>query len=284
MAREHANLRLDIWGDDDWRALTRDGQWLYELLLTHPKTNRAGVCEWHPGRLALMSRGTTVDEIVTMAAELIGTHFIVVDEATGEVVIRSYIKHDGVLKQPNMTTTMANDWAGLASPTIRAVIAFELQKLRDADPGLPAWRNKRVMTILEAHAVNAKALPIAEPLVPTIGLPIALPKALPIGLPIPLGSPTSTTTSTTTEASLLSDEARKKPEVRIPAGWAPTSAHFERAKTNHLDIAKEAEAFRNHAETHDRHAANWNAAFTTWLTKAKPTEKAKLDPNAWMQR
>lgn len=33
----------------------------------------------------------------------------------------------------------------------------------------------------------------------------------------------------------------------------------------------EADSFRLHAETHDRHAANWNAAFTTWLKKAKPS-------------
>ena len=88
--------------------------------------------------------------------------------------------------------------------------------------------------------------------------------------------PVSKDTSPTDEAS------KKKPDVRIPTDWAPTSAHFERARTNRLDIAKESEAFKLHAETHDRHAASWNAAFTTWLTKAKPTE-AKRDSNAWMQ-
>lgn len=274
MAREHANIRLDMWGDDDWRALSRDAQWLYELLLTHPKTNRAGVSEWHPGRLSLMASSTAPADIVNMAAELVRGWFIVVDEMTGEVVIRSYIKHDGVLKQPNMTTTMANDWAGLASTVIRGVIAHELHKLQAADPDAPAWKNKRVRTILESQGVDAKALPIALPK----GLAIGEPLALPIGL----GSPTSTSTST--EASLPATEAKRKPETVLPAGWVPTAAHFERAKDGRIDIAAEVESFKLHAETHDRRAANWNSAFTTWLTKAKPAVPVKRDPNAWMNQ
>ena len=74
--------------------------------------------------------------------------------------------------------------------------------------------------------------------------------------------------------------AGKKPELRLPKEWAPTAAHVERAAAGRIDVAREAIAFRLHAETHDRHAASWNAAFTTWLTKAKPSAPAaKVD---WM--
>lgn len=77
------------------------------------------------------------------------------------------------------------------------------------------------------------------------------------------------------EASLLSDdgEARKRP-TKLPKDWAPTASHIERAKENRLDLGREAEAFKLHAETHDRRAANWNAAFTTWLTKAQPQSQS----------
>lgn len=84
------------------------------------------------------------------------------------------------------------------------------------------------------------------------------------------------------ESNDSSPREGKKPDVRIPANWAPTAAHFERAKTSGVDIAREAELFRLHAETHDRHAANWNAAFTTWLTKSKPAVPAGRNPDAWM--
>lgn len=63
----------------------------------------------------------------------------------------------------------------------------------------------------------------------------------------------------------------KRPEVRLPKSWAPTAVHYERARDRGVDIVAEAEAFRLHAETHDRHAVNWNAAFTMWLSKARPT-------------
>jgi len=76
----------------------------------------------------------------------------------------------------------------------------------------------------------------------------------------------------------------KKPEIRIPADWAPTAAHFTRARESNVDIASAVEAFKLHAATHDRHAANWNAAFTTWLTKATPAAPVRRNPDAWMNR
>lgn len=79
-------------------------------------------------------------------------------------------------------------------------------------------------------------------------------------------------------------QPRRKPEVRIPRSWAPTAAHIERAKASGVDVLAEAERFRLHAETHDRHAANWNAAFTTWLMKARPALAIGSDPETdWMR-
>lgn len=278
MPREHANIRLDIWADDDWRSLSRDGQWLYMLLTSHPKTNRAGVCEWKPGRLAMMAGGTTADDVRRIAAELVGRYFVVIDEDTEEVVVRSYVKHDGVLKQPNMTTTMANDWAGLASPLIRGVVAFELQKQQSKDPEHAAWKNKRVQTILDARAIDAKAAPkpegTASPIAEPIGHAIAEPIADGSTDAIALGSHTSTSTSTSTEASLPDDGEAKKKATRLPKNWAPTAEHFDLARERNVDVASEAEAFRLHAETHDRHAARWNAAFTSWLKKSRPRQGA----------
>ena len=73
------------------------------------------------------------------------------------------------------------------------------------------------------------------------------------------------------EEAKASSPSGKKREIRIPEDWKPTAAHQERASAARVDLAKEAEAFKLHAETYDRHAASWNAAFTTWLNKAKPS-------------
>ena len=164
MAREHANIRLDMWGDGAWRALSMPAQWLYELLLTHPKTNRAGVCDWRPRRLAAMAAGLSVGDVERMAAELVAGFFIVIDEDTEEVLVRSYVKHDGVMKQPNMAVTMANDWTGVASELLRSVVAFEVQKLKAEHPDLPGWKSARQLeTILSFSGVNVKIDPSVDP-------------------------------------------------------------------------------------------------------------------------
>jgi hypothetical protein len=75
----------------------------------------------------------------------------------------------------------------------------------------------------------------------------------------------------------------KLPETRLPSDWSPTAAHVELSKANRIDLMAEADSFRLHAETHDRHAARWNAAFTSWLKKAKPGT-AKVSTVDWMNR
>ena len=75
----------------------------------------------------------------------------------------------------------------------------------------------------------------------------------------------------------VSSKAR---ETRLPKGWAPTAEHIKRAKESGLDLVDEVENFRLHAETHDRHAASWNGAFTTWLknsAKRKPVRARNTD-------
>jgi hypothetical protein len=70
---------------------------------------------------------------------------------------------------------------------------------------------------------------------------------------------------------------KKTAERELPASWVPTPEHSDRATAKGLDVAEQAEAFRLHAQTHARRAANWNAAFTMWLHKAtaRPIAKAQ---------
>lgn len=63
--------------------------------------------------------------------------------------------------------------------------------------------------------------------------------------------------------------ARKRPATRLPDDWMPTDSHQER-RHDGLDIQREADTFRAHAEANDRRCVNWNAAFTQWLLKARP--------------
>ncbi len=270
MAREHANIRLDMWGDADWRQLSRDAQWLYELLLTHPDTNRAGVSDWRPGRLAKMAVRTSPADIRRMGDELASRFFIVIDDETEEVAIRSYVKYDGVLKQPNLTITMANDWTGIASERIRAVIAFEVQRLRQAKPELPGWKSEQHLeTLLSAPALNIRADPSADPKRD----PSVDPSVKGQADPSVEGATTSTSTSTSTNAS-HSTRARKMKEVEkpLPADWEPSADHAKSAAERGLNLDMQAARFRAHADANGRKQVSWNGAFAQWLLSphAKP--------------
>lgn len=66
---------------------------------------------------------------------------------------------------------------------------------------------------------------------------------------------------------------RRKPERPLPQAWKPNAKHYEFALERGVDVRAEAESFRNHADTHDRRARDWDAAFRTWLSKARPTTR-----------
>lgn len=70
-------------------------------------------------------------------------------------------------------------------------------------------------------------------------------------------------------------EARKKPESRMPASWAPTAEHRTRAAAAGLDLDMQVQLFKAHAEEHDRRAASWNGAFTRWLINAEGYQRRK---------
>lgn len=90
----------------------------------------------------------------------------------------------------------------------------------------------------------------------------------------PTGSPTSSNRQTAA--------GRREPSVtkresahRIPADWAPTAEHRTRAEKAGINLEREVERFKAHAEAHDRRAVRWNAAFTQWLITA---EERKVVP------
>lgn len=80
------------------------------------------------------------------------------------------------------------------------------------------------------------------------------------------------TSSPTPSSQEEEKKPRKKPSTKIPDNWQPTEEHAKRARDKNLNVNELAEHFKLHAETHDRRAANWNSAFTMWITKAQPRQ------------
>lgn len=270
MPRDYAQIRPDIWADDHWRTLTPGAQWLYMHLLTSPRLTHAGVTDWRPARIAKIARTLTPDGVRKYADELTRERFVLPDEETEEIVIRSFIRHDGVLLNPNLWKSLGAAFADIYSAPIKAMVAAEVLRLRDESPEavvtpkgreVNPWLSPHLQTLLKSGIKRGSDTPSGTPShTPSdTGSPMGSDRG---SAPIPTPTPTP-------EASLPAEAKRK--ESRIPKDWAPTAEHIARAKDRGVDVLSEAENFRLHADTHDRRAVNWNAAFTTWLKKSKPS-------------
>lgn len=283
MARDRASIRIDMWGDGDWRDLPQPAQHLYMLLLSHPKLSYAGVTEWHPGKLAAMTSGVDAGQVVASGAVLESLGFIVVEPSTDEVLVRSFIKHDGLMKQPKLVVSMTTAYAAVASRRIQLVIAHEVQKMRDREPDLRAWGVKQVQTILDAKGsgwaeVGAELTPTLTPgFTPNGGQRLAEP------------------TTTATATSSKEDSAAKR-GTRIPEDFSISEAMREWAvkAVPLVDLDRYLEPFKDYwrgVPGSKGVKLDWVGTWRNDMRKkqefaerdgVKPA--GSPDPNAWMAR
>jgi len=158
MAREHAAIRLDMWGDDNWRKLTVPAQHLYMYLLSSPTLSYAGVADWRPARIAGVSRGATTESVIASADELAGALFVVRDDETEEILVRSFLKHDGLLQKPNVAKAMVSAFTKAVSPTLRGVIVHELTRLHKRNPQWRAFTVEEVRELLSRPSIDPREL------------------------------------------------------------------------------------------------------------------------------
>ncbi|MFE5309729.1 hypothetical protein [Isoptericola sp. NPDC056605] len=162
MAREYARFNVAIWQDDDFRALPADAQHLYFLLWTHPELTYCGVVDWRPGKLTGFMRGRTRDDLETIARCLEARLFIVIDQDTEEVLVRSWARFDGLMRQPRMAVSFANAFAGVGSTTIRGVLVHEARKIQKREPDLAGWSKPSVAELLEREPLDPRSRPLPE--------------------------------------------------------------------------------------------------------------------------
>jgi hypothetical protein len=139
LAREHARIQTAIWLDDDFLDLTPNAQHLYLVLTTQMNLTFCGGANWHSGGVAQLAKGwTPVD--VEMAAEELSEHlYIIIDEDTGEVLVRSFIRNDGLLASPNISKAMYRVFGDIGSRLIKHVIVHELNRIYNEQPLLKGW-------------------------------------------------------------------------------------------------------------------------------------------------
>ncbi len=126
MARTEARLRCSIWTDEDFTALKGSTQRLYALLLSQADLSYCGVLPYTPKRWAKLSSDGSERQVRKDIEALVEARFVVVDEDTEELLVRSLVKGDGILKSTNLTTAMWKAFRGVLSEPIRKVFLDEL--------------------------------------------------------------------------------------------------------------------------------------------------------------
>lgn len=187
MARKFAQIRPEMWLDDGWRDLTAGAQHLYLMVLTDPDLSHCGVTDWRPQRLVPRAKEWSMKELYIAAQELSDKLFLVFDEDTEEVMVRSFLRHDGLLKQPRMAVSATIAFGKIGSNKIRAAVVWELGRLKKENPDLGAWNAAQMKTVLRQNSVNPRDM-VTDLTVPLgIGLDLTLPIDLPIGLGVGYG-------------------------------------------------------------------------------------------------
>lgn len=212
MANDYARVVRSIWADDDFRALSHDAQWLYFHLLTSPAINYCGVTDWRPSRIAALTGNLTTDDVEAAAVELSGNLYVVIDRDSEECLVRSFVRHDGLMTSPNMAAAMAKAHAVTVSKALRGVVVHELKRLHDDDPDLRGWVRQEVKNLLRRVPLDPReAIDKLPPY--TFGNPSVNPsgKGSPTPTPTPTPSPNSPTLGEVTYSSTEETAPSRRP-------------------------------------------------------------------------
>ncbi|MFH8531578.1 hypothetical protein ACH4GE_24545 [Streptomyces tendae] len=129
MARGHGRILTSIWDDADFLALDERHQRLYLFLISQPNLNHAGLLDLTLRRWSRKARGLTSAELEKLLQGLEDARFIVMDEDTEELLIRSFVRNDGVWKQPKVMGAMVSGALEISSRRLRHALLDEVDRI-----------------------------------------------------------------------------------------------------------------------------------------------------------
>lgn len=265
MPRTYTAVHHSIWQDDEWRDLSPAAQHLYFVLLTAPGLSFCGVGDWRPRRLLPLSRGWRMNDFNAAADELSQNLLIIVDQVSEEYLIRSFLRHDGVMQHNKTCVSAMKAHAQVSSNQIRGVVVNELRRLKDEFPEWACWSHPEVKGVLKRRALDPG---VAPRLAPTQGLkqggasPSASPPVRPPSTPGPTPRPSDTPTGVSDQ-----EPAGETDDLPLPPDFTPTDDHKQRVHELGVDLKDALEDFHLWAESEGITSRSWNARFTQFIKR-----------------
>ncbi|RPA64902.1 hypothetical protein EF294_07410 [Gordonia oryzae] len=137
MAREFGKHQFGMWSDDDFLNRPRFDKMLYGVLIDQPSFNQAGVAPLNLRRLAKAMRDTDIepseDELLAAFARLEADRYVFLDLDTGEVLLRTMMRSDGVDSKPTVLVGALRKALQTESAKLRAVLRDEVARIELPD-------------------------------------------------------------------------------------------------------------------------------------------------------
>lgn len=187
MARGHGRILSSIWEDPDFLALDEKEQRLYLFLISQPNLNHAGLLPLTLRRWARKAAGLTVADLEKQLAALAAARFIVLDDDTEELLIRSFVRNDGVWRMPKVMGAMVSGAMEISSHALQAALLEEMDRipLDDLSDDPTTYRGKEGPSIraqVESH-IDSLRRAFGAPSPPPSGGGYETPSEAPSGTP-----------------------------------------------------------------------------------------------------
>ena len=111
-------------------------------------------------RWAALSANGSPSRTRKALAELVAKRYVVVDDTTEELILRTYVKHAGGLKIPNVVIGLTRDYAKIASAELRRVVLEQVDERSLAR--IKARSRIPDRFVREWEAFNRKAFPVVR--------------------------------------------------------------------------------------------------------------------------
>jgi hypothetical protein len=213
MARTHGRVYSRFW--PDLSTIPGMAQRAYLFLISQSDLSQAGVLPLRLRRWAQLAPDVTPDSLRADLAILERAWYVVVDDDTEEVLVRTYIRNDQVYRQPNVMLRAVEDSKQIASSRIKVVLLQELDRipLDELSPEVKNGKSQRGAiegSIAEMRKVLSEGSQAG---------PGTLPGTLREGFPEPLPEPFANGSG---NPSRTPAEGLPEPPTRVRARVAPS--------------------------------------------------------------
>jgi hypothetical protein len=261
MARSRGMVTTAIWVDRDFVETSPAAKLVYLMLLSQPDVNQLGVLSLATSRWAACLNAP--EPMVRDAlAELELARFVVVDEPVQQILVRSFMRNDGVWRQPNVMRAALAALPIVVSSKIAGALLDEIARI-EAE---------------ELHETVAETLSAMKEQLKTLGEPYAKGSAnptrsLPEGFAKALGDRGEGLGTELTVRARAREVPAQRRGTRVPEPFpvTPEMVAWWKERCPQVDPRHETEKFVNYWRAKSGQGAtklDWTATWRNWMLSA----------------